>query len=404
MNAGIQKLIKHGLFAAVAALAAVTAASAQTRVAVPAGSVILVRTNEPLVSNTAQVGQTFETTVVDLLSVNGYTVIPAGSKIRGVVTYVQPATRQRSGVMQVAFDRLILANGASVAIAGRLTSTDSTERRQIEARSDQRVVLVGERGGIGAMIAGAGASSGSSSNILSALGNMLSEGMNVNVPANTPLAVQLERSVTLSGRGGANMSDPNTIYTEAERIRAAQQVLARRAYYRGSANGVLDNATRRAIFEFQIDNNITPTGNLDGRTAAALGITAGGNTNTGGTGNVLTVREAGLLRRASQAIESRQRQVLGISTTGALSPNRSYARADLELFFSFSAFADNASLYEQVISSGRESEGAEIAGAALANAARRVDAAIQQARTTGQIQNNWQNIRQQIMRLDTSYR
>jgi peptidoglycan hydrolase-like protein with peptidoglycan-binding domain len=316
---------------------------------------------------------------------------------------VQPATRQRSGVMQVAFDRLILANGASVGIAGRLTSTDSTERRQIEARSDQRVVLVGERGGIGAMIAGAGSSSSSANNILSALGNMLSEGMNVNVPANTPLAVQLERSVTLSGRGGANMSDPNTIYTEAERIRAAQQVLARRAYYRGSASGVLDNSTRRAIFEFQIDNNITPTGNLDGRTAAALGITAGGNT-TGGTGSVLTAREAGLLRRAAQAIESRQRQVLGISTTGALSPNRSYARADLELFFAFSAFADNASLYEQVITTGSDSEGAEVAGAALANAARRVDAAIQQARTTGQIQNNWQNIRQQMMRLDTSYR
>jgi hypothetical protein len=403
MYPGKHNLIKQALFAVVAVLTAATAASAQTRVAVPAGSVILVRTNEPLVSNTAKVGQTFETTVVDLLSVNGYTVIPAGSKIRGVVSYVQPATRQRSGVMQVTFDRLILANGTSVPIVGRLTSTDSTERRQIEERNDPRVVLVGERGGIGAMIAGAGSSSSSANSILGALGNMLSEGMNVNVPANTALAVQLERSVTLSGRGSANTSDPSTIYTEAERIRAAQQVLAQRAYYRGSASGVLDNPTRRAIFEFQIDNNITPTGNLDGRTAAALGITAGGTGGTG-TGSVLSVRDAGLLRRAAQAIESRQRQFLGISTAGSLRPNRAYAQADLELFFALSAFADNASLYEQVITGSSASEGTAVAGRALANAARRVDAAMQQGRTTGQIQNNWQNIRQQLVRLDPTYR
>jgi peptidoglycan hydrolase-like protein with peptidoglycan-binding domain len=403
MHTGRRILIKQGLWL-VASLCAATAAAAQTRVAVPAGSVILVRTNEPLVSNTAQVGQTFETTVLDLLSVNGYAVIPAGSRIRGVVSYVQPATRQRSGVMHVTFDRLTLANGASVAIAGKLTSTDSTERRQIDARSDSRVVLVGERGGIGAMIAGAGSSSSSAGSILGALGNMLSEGTNVNVPANTQLAVQLERAVTLSGRGNANASDPSTIYTEGERIRAAQQVLSRRAYYRGSTNGVLDNATRRAIFEFQIDNNITPTGNLDGRTAAALGITGGGT--TGGTtgGNVLSARDASLMRRAAQAVQSRERQMLAISTEGRLNQGRAYSQADLELYFALSAFADNASLYEQLVTAGSTGEGPVAAGVALVNAARRVDTALQQARTTGQIQNNWQTIRQQLTRLDPNYR
>lgn len=397
-------LIKPALFAVAATLMVGTTATAQTRVSVPAGSVILVRTNEPLQSNTATVGQTFETTVLDLLSVDGYAVIPAGSRIRGVVSYVQPATRQRSGVMQVTFDRLTLANGSSVAIAGRLTSTDSTERRQIDARADSRVVLVGERGGIGAAIAGAGSSSSSANTILGALGAMLSEGTNVNVPANTQLAVQLDRSVTLSGRGSANAYDPSTIYTAAERIRAAQQVLARRAYYRGSANGVLDNATRRAIFEFQIDNNITPTGNLDGRTASALGISESGTTTGSGSGSVLSARDASLLRRAAQAIQSRQRQMLAISTTGQLDQNRSYAQADLELLFAFSAFADNASLYEQFVTAGSASEGTVVAGVALVNAARRVDSAMQQARTTAQIQNNWRTIRQQLTRLDVNYR
>ncbi|HEX6063088.1 MAG TPA: peptidoglycan-binding domain-containing protein [Longimicrobiales bacterium] len=348
-------------------------------------------------------GQTFEASVVDLVSVNGYAAIPVNSRLRGVVSYVQAATRQRSGVMQVTFDRLILPGGTSVPIAGRLTSTDSTERRQIDARSDPRVVLVGERGGIGAAIAGAGSRSGSASNILAALGGMLSEGTDVNVPAGTRLAVQLEQSVTLTARGGANAADPSTIYTAAERIRAAQQALARRAYYRGTANGVLDNATRRALFEFQLDNDINATGNLDGRTATALGIVDGGNDGRV-SGNVLSAREASVLRRAAQAMESRQRQILGISTEGRLSPNRNYNQAELELFFAFSAFADNASLYEQLISAATTPDGAELAGRALVNAARRVDSAIQQANTTGQNRNNWQAIRQQLARLDPSYR
>lgn len=394
---------KHALIGVLFSFFAVNAIQAQTRVVLPTGSVILVQTTQPLTSQSAQVGQTFEASVVDLVSVNGYAAIPVNSRLRGVVSYVQAATRQRSGVMQVTFDRLILPGGTSVPIAGRLTSTDSTERRQIDARSDPRVVLVGERGGIGAAIAGAGSRSGSASNILAALGGMLSEGTDVNVPAGTRLAVQLEQSVTLTARGGANAADPSTIYTAAERIRAAQQALARRAYYRGTANGVLDNATRRALFEFQLDNDINATGNLDGRTATALGIVDGGNDGRV-SGNVLSAREASVLRRAAQAMESRQRQILGISTEGRLSPNRNYNQAELELFFAFSAFADNASLYEQLISAATTPDGAELAGRALVNAARRVDSAIQQANTTGQNRNNWQAIRQQLARLDPSYR
>ena len=393
----------HGWYGVLFSLFTVSTLPAQTRVVLPTGTVILVQTGQALSSQSAQVGQTFESSVVDLVSINGYAAIPANSRVRGVVSYVQPATRQRSGVMQVTFDRLILPNGTSVPIAGRLTSTDSTERRQIDARSDPRVVLVGERGGIGAAIAGAGSRSGSASNILAALGGLLSEGTDVNVPANTRLAVQLEQAVTLTARGSANAADPSTIYTASERIRAAQQALARRAYYRGTANGVLDNATRRALFEFQLDNDINATGNLDGRTAAALGIIGGGG-NDGVSGTVLTVREAGLLRRAAQAMESRQRQILGISTEGRLSPARDYNQAELELFFAFSAFADNASLYEQLVSATSVPEGAVVAGRVLVNAARRVDSAMQQTNTSAQNRNNWQAIRQELARLDPSYR
>jgi peptidoglycan hydrolase-like protein with peptidoglycan-binding domain len=345
------------------------------------------------------VGQTFETTVVDPISVNGFPIIPANSRIRGVVAYVQPANRQQSGVMQVNFDRLTLPNGTSSTIIGKLTSTDSTERRQIEARSDTRVVLVGERGGIGAMIAGAGSTSSSAGGILAALGNMLSEGLDVSVPAGTQLAVQLEQGVTLTGQGAANTADESTIYTAADKIRAAQQALARKAYYRATVNGVLNNATRRALFEFQIDNGITPTGNLDGRTAAALGVGSA----TGAGGGVLSARDASVLRRAAQALESRQRADIGVSAEGRLNATRAYTESELELLFAFSAFADNASLYEQVARPAATSDGAAIAGRALVTAARRVDAALQQARTTSQMQNLWQSIRQQLAQIDATY-
>ena len=374
--------------------------AAQTRVTLPAGSVFLVRTEQALESSTMKVGQTFETSVIEDVSVNGYTLIPANSRIRGTVTYVQPATRERSGVMQVAFDRLVISGGSTYPIVGKLTSTDSTERRQIEQRTDQRVVLVGERGGLGAAIAGAGSSRGSASGILAALGNMLSEGRDVSVPAGTTFAVQLERAVTLSSRGGMNAADESTVYTAVDRIRAAQQALARRSYYRGAMNGQLDNATRRALFEFQLDNNITATGNLDGRTASALGILAAGNAG----GAVLATREAAILRRAAQAIVTRHRQDIGLAASGNATAGSTITESDMDLLFAFSAFADNSSLYEGFVRTSATSEAALLSARGLINAARRVDSALQQGRSSTQVQNVWREIRAQLATLDPSYR
>src|SRR3990170_1389110 len=106
-------------------LLAVSGLSAQTRLVLPEGSVIIVRTSTPLESSTAKVGQTFETVVADTVRVDNYTAIPAGSRIRGVVTFAQAADRQRSGVIEVEFDRLTLPGGAVHAMSGKLTSTDA---------------------------------------------------------------------------------------------------------------------------------------------------------------------------------------------------------------------------------------------------------------------------------------
>ena len=401
MTSSRTKSFVSGMWALSLTVVAASALSAQ-RLVLPEGSVIIVRTSSPLESSTAKAGQTFETVVVDTVRVENYTVIPAGSRIRGVVTFAQPADRQRSGVIEVNFDRLTLPDGKTYGLTAKLTSTDAAERRQIESDPNARVVLVGARGGLGAAIAGAGSERSPTSGILQALGGLLSEGRNVQVPAGTQLAVQLEQGLALSRRGGAaRAADAFTIYTSADKIRAAQQALAQQNYYRGAINGQLDDATQRALFEFQVDKGIMATGNLDGRTAQTLGLTA-----TADVANaaILSPEEAAVLRRGAQALVGRHRQELGISTSGRLDARRAYAESDLELWFALSGFADNASLYEQLVRVSGNIDGSAQAGKALVSAARRVDAALQRARTSFQIQSAWSSIRTQIGELDPTYR
>lgn len=379
---------------------AVSTVSAQTRVVLPQGSVIVVRTETALQSSTIKQGDTFQTTVEDTVGIDNYSVIPAGSRIRGVVTFVQPANRQQSGVIEADFDQLTLPDGTTYAIQGKLTSTDPAERKQIESSSNQRVVLVGGRGGIGAAIAGAGSQNSSSTSLLGALGALLSQGQNVSVPAGTQLAVQLEQSVTLRRRGFLRNPDESSLYTSTDMIRAAQRALAAQNYYRGVIDGQLSYATQRALFEYQNDKNLTATGNLDWRTARALGLsTAGGTTSAA----VLTASAASNVRRNAQALVGRQRQELSVSTIGRLNANRAYAAGDVDLWFALSAFADNASLYEQIVQGSANSDAAVAAGRSLINAARRVDAALLQARPSMTVRNAWTSIRSQLSGLDTSY-
>ncbi|HEY0241329.1 MAG TPA: peptidoglycan-binding domain-containing protein [Gemmatimonadaceae bacterium] len=401
----IKRLLSLAAIGAAISVSAVTSGQAQGRIVLPQNSVIIVRTTTALESGTLRQGQTFETVVEDTVGIDGYTVIPEGSRIRGVVTYVQPATRSQSGVIEVDFDRLTLSDGTSYVIQGKLTSTDAAERRQIDSMANQRVVLVGGRGGIGAAIAGAGSQSQSQSGILGILGSLLSEGRNVSVPAGTRLAVQLEQAVTLRGRG-LRRSDESTLFTSYEMIRAAQTALAREDYYRGTIDGTLSYATQRALFEYQIDKGLNATGNLDWRTARSLGIA--GNVGTGGVGTgtgstmVLSAADASTLRRNAQSIAARQRQDLSVTSMGRL--NTRLGDADVDLWFALSAFADNASLYEQIVRSSSTADASMMAGRALINAARRVDTTIAQSRASNAVRNSWNTIRMSLSNIDSSYR
>jgi peptidoglycan hydrolase-like protein with peptidoglycan-binding domain len=390
-----------GTLAALAVAVAAAQLDAQTRVVLPAGTVILVRTNAALESATAKAGQTFEAVVSDTVQADTYTLIPSGSRIRGVVTFARAATRAQSGVIEVDFDRIALPGGQAYAMDGKLTSTDATERKQIDADANARVVLVGGRGGIGAGIAGAGSSSRPESNILAALGTMLSEGRDVSVPAGTALAVQLERDLSLPSRGFARGNN-RTLFLAAARIRAAQDALIRQNYYDGPITGRMNDATQRALAQYQIDKGLSVSGNLDVATAQALGIT----TSVGGdvsTAMVLSTEQAATLRRSAQSLVAQERVDLRVASNGRLSTARTYSAADLETWFALSAFADNASLYETLVRVSATSEGTANAGKALIAAAKRVDAALNASTVSTSVRNNWSTVRGQLRVLDPTY-
>jgi hypothetical protein len=119
---------------------------------------------------------------------------------------------------------------------------------------------------------------------------------------------------------------------------------------------------------------------------------------------ILSPEEASVVRRGAQALVGRLRQDLDISASGRLDARRAYAESDIELWFALSAFADNASLYEQLVRVSGNVEGSALAGKALVGSARRVDAALQRAQTSAQIQGAWSSIRAQFGELDPSYR
>src|SRR5207237_6920321 len=145
-------------------------------------------------------------------------------------------------------------------------------------------------------------------------------------------------------------------------------------------------------------------GNLDGRTARALGINLGGGMSggIGVSGSLLSAGQAAAVRRDAQLLVSRMRSELAATGVGRLDPARAYAQGDLDLWFALSAFADNASIYEQIVTSSGNPNAAVLAGRSLADAARRVDAAMQNVRASSQVQNAWSAIRRQITTIDTT--
>jgi hypothetical protein len=174
-----------------------TRASARGTTEIPAGTEMDVRLTNSLNSGTAMVEDRFEaTTMVDVL-VDGRTVVPAGSVVRGVVTAVEPAGRlERTARMTVSFDQLTV-NGRDYPLRGTVTQAIEGEGVKGDATK------IGAGAGVGAIIGGIlGGVKGALAGVLIGGGGTIAatEGKQVELPQGSVLRVRVDSPVDISTR------------------------------------------------------------------------------------------------------------------------------------------------------------------------------------------------------------
>ena len=292
-----ERRMVSGVLALVLVLALGAPAMSQRLVTVPVGTVVPLRIDTALSSNSSRVGDRFTATVFQSVVVDGRAVLPERAKVEGHVTGISPGERgRRPGTIAVAFDRIVLSNGTSIPIEATLTALSEEGRRKIEqdmryqdrvdsgAQTRRPIVFLGVAGGGGTTIGVAG-SSAESTTVGAILGTLLSSGDRAEVQPGAEFGMMVERSFNVDAdqsiRAGDRVSNnrdnepqAQDVLTSVDSIRAAQTALRSRNYYNGPVNGVMNQATRTAIQKFQHDRNIALSGELDIATARALGIPA----------------------------------------------------------------------------------------------------------------------------------
>ena len=172
-----------------------TTASERRTAEIPAGTEIDVRLSNSLNSGRALVEDRFEATTLVDLNVDGRTLVPAGSVVRGVVTAVEPATRtNRTARITVSFDQ-ITVNGRAYPMRG--TVTQAIEGEGIKGE----VGRIGTGAGVGAILGGIlGGFKGALAGILIGAGGTIAapEGKEVELPQGSVLRVRIDSPVQIN--------------------------------------------------------------------------------------------------------------------------------------------------------------------------------------------------------------
>jgi hypothetical protein len=165
-------------------------------VTLPEGTEIQVRLEDPLSSASARVEDRVEATVAAPLRDRGRVVLPAGTRVRGVVRDVERAQRPaRSGKLDLSFDTIYVDDRTRTRLYSRVVSlketmegSDKAEKAGIGAvlGGVLGTILGGKKGAIiGVVVGGTG-------------GVAASKGEDVSLPAGTILILSLERPLTVS--------------------------------------------------------------------------------------------------------------------------------------------------------------------------------------------------------------
>lgn len=384
-----------GITGLAAFLALGAAASAQ--VTVPAGTVVELQTTSALDSATAQQGDTFSTTVRRSVYVDGNVAIPQASSVDGRVTEVRPAVLgSQSGVIGVEFFRLVLADGTSYDLSGVLTSRTQDDNGQMNNTGRKNVIIGGSgRTVIGALSGGAyGTNSGT-------INSLLSSGSEAQLPSGSNIAMELVNAITIgtSQQQGQNQSGTNNgaVYTSPRMVRSAQTALHDRNAYDGPINGQLDSQTRQALANFQSQNGLPVTGDLDQRTAGMLGLVVSDQ------GSQSTDRQlAASIYRKAQSLLNNYQSSLGIRINdirAGLTSSRLLTEGDLDLLLQANSFMNAAAWYQQATASAPNAEGPGIAARVLQSSAQRVETTLQGAQDNPQFRQMWTGIQSDLNRV-----
>ena len=161
---------------------------------IPAGQELDVRLGTTLSSKTAKVEQRFETTTVADLMQNGNVLIPAGSRVRGIVSAVDPADRlHRAGSITLSFDEL---NARGRTYRMRAMATNVFESGGIREEAGTAGIGAGAGAIVGGILGGLkGAILGA---VIGAGGAIAAtEGKDIELPAGSIVRIRLDQPVTL---------------------------------------------------------------------------------------------------------------------------------------------------------------------------------------------------------------
>ncbi|MCC7230901.1 MAG: hypothetical protein IT203_10950 [Fimbriimonadaceae bacterium] len=128
-------------------------------VAIDSGTVIPVKLEDELSSQTARLGDRFWMSMRDV-SGTAYAGLPEGTRIEGVVAGVHARERNNPGLLELNFKRIVLPDGRTATIDGSLIGLDSTSvvrnsdgvytaRR---SKKDDRIVFAGYGAGAGLLV------------------------------------------------------------------------------------------------------------------------------------------------------------------------------------------------------------------------------------------------------------
>ncbi len=189
--------------------------SAGTRF-LPRGYVIILRMDTRLDSSQVRPSDRFHARIDEAITDEaGRMVLPANLLVVGHIKEATPAQmRRRSGIIEIAFDRLVMPDGRELPLNGILTSADAGERKKLKIDEEgliegggqlkRNTVFVGGGAATGAVIgaiaggAALGAAVGAAAGVVAVL---LAKGKEAIVEPGTLIGLDLIEALDLTQRG-----------------------------------------------------------------------------------------------------------------------------------------------------------------------------------------------------------